>query len=765
MTRLRPTRADQMRARYPDEQGHVEREGVRVFWERYGEGEHTVVLLPPWPFGHSRIWKSQIPYLARDHRVVVFDPRGNGRSDRPRGTSAYSIGEFVADALAVMDAVDVERAVVVATSRATQYELALAADHPERVRAAVFIGGTLPLTPWPPYDVPLRTFEEASALRRRAAVLSSLPRSLLLMPTSRSLRDLVRRVSLFEGVDMFNRFSWERDYAGFLEWLTSTFFTPEPHSTKHIEDIVGWGLESDAETLAASWVAPQLSRAETSALVERLHCPALVLHGARDLTAPIAWGEALAQATSGRLVRVERSSHSVFARWPVETNLALRDFVAEVEPSTGSAPARDSTAHRPSGRRRALFVSSPIGLGHAQRDVAIARELRTLVPDLEIDWLAQDPVTRVLEAAGERIHPASRELASESAHFEAEAGEHEVHCFQALRRMDEIMVANFMVFHEVASRERYDLWIWDEAWELDHHLFENPWLKGAPLVWLTDVVGQLPMPSGGDYEAFLTADYNAEMVEHVADHPELRDRAIFIGSPEDIVPDRLGPGLPGVREWTEAHFDFAGYVLPFDPAELADTERLRRDLGHDPDRPLIVAAVGGSGVGGHLLRRIAAAFALLRRDVPDARLLLCCGPRIDPRTIEPVDGMEAVGYVPDLFRTLACCDLAVVQGGLTTTMELVANRRPFIYVPLRDHNEQCRHVVHRLRRYGAPEPTAWEDATPASLAAEMLARLRADVDYRPVERDGARRAAEMIASLVDERVPARPPEAAVAGRP
>ena len=104
--------------------------------------------------------------------------------------------------------------------------------------------------------------------------------------------------------------------------------------------------------------------------------------------------------------------------------------------------------------KRALFVSSPIGLGHAQRDVAIARELRARVPDLQIDWLAQHPVTKVLEAEGERIHPASVHLASESGHFESETAEHDLHCFHAWRRMDEILVANFMLFHDVVSEER-----------------------------------------------------------------------------------------------------------------------------------------------------------------------------------------------------------------------------------------------------------------------------------------------------------------------
>ena len=267
--------------------------------------------------------------------------------------------------------------------------------------------------------------------------------------------------------------------------------------------------------------------------------------------------------------------------------------------------------------RRVLYLSSPIGLGHAMRDLAIARELRDLHPDVEIDWLAQHPVTAVLETHGERIHPLSNELASESGHIAAEAAGHDLNAFQAIRRMDEILVANFMVFHDAIADGEYDLVVGDEAWDVDHFLHENPELKRTAFAWMTDFVGWLPMPGGGEREAFLTADYNAEMIEHVERFPRIRDTAIFVGTPDDIVPDAFGPGLPDIRPWTEAHYAFSGYVTGFDPAPLIERrEELREELGYGPDERVVIVAVGGSGVGEALLRRVIDAYTLAARLVP-----------------------------------------------------------------------------------------------------------------------------------------------------
>lgn len=399
--------------------------------------------------------------------------------------------------------------------------------------------------------------------------------------------------------------------------------------------------------------------------------------------------------------------------------------------------------------RRVLFLSSPIGLGHARRDVAIAQELRALQPDLQIDWLAQHPVTRVLADAGETVHPASAWLANESAHIEDEAADHDLHAFQAIRRMDEILVNNFMVFNDVVDDTYYDLVIGDEAWDVDYFLHENPELKRFAFAWLTDFVGWLPMPSGGVAEAALTADYNAEMLEQRARYRRLRDRSIFVGNPDDIVDDSFGPGLPGIREWTEANYDFAGYVTGFSPPTEGERLAARARLGYGPDDLLCVVTVGGSGVGEALLHRIMDAIPVARRMLPALRFLVVTGPRIDPATLPRRQGATVRGFVPDLYLALAACDIAVVQGGLTTSMELTAAGRPFLFVPLENHFEQNFHVRRRLDNYGAGRCLRYAEASdPVTLASALVEEVARDVAYRPVEIDGAARAAALIAELV-----------------
>jgi len=288
---------EQTRARYPDAEGYVEWDGTRLFWERYGEGDPTVFLLPTWSIVHSRFWKAQIPYLARHHRVLTFDGRGNGRSDRPGPWQAYTEREFAADALAVMDATATKRAALVSLSCGALWSTLMAAEHPDRVAGLVYIAPAVALAPPHP---------------------------------ERAVHSFLEPLDTDEGWAMYNQHYWLRDYRGFLEFFFSRCLT-EPHSTKQREDCVGWALEMTPETLIATERGLLLCElASFQRQCRRVQCPTLVIHGSEDAIRPYAQGAALAAATRGRLVTLAGSGHLPQARDPVKVNLLIREFVESI---------------------------------------------------------------------------------------------------------------------------------------------------------------------------------------------------------------------------------------------------------------------------------------------------------------------------------------------------------------------------------------------------------------------------------------------------
>ncbi|HYV78906.1 MAG TPA: alpha/beta hydrolase, partial [Streptosporangiaceae bacterium] len=263
-----------MRARYPDSEGLLVRDGVEIRYERYGDGWPAILLLPAWSLVHSRQWKMQVPYLARHFTVVCFDGRGSGGSSRPADPSAYSDVAFASDALAVMDAAGIDSAVLVSASRGASWALRLCAEHPDRVLGSVFIG----------------------------------PSALLVPPLAE------RRVQRFDevidepvGWQTYNAHYWKTHYPEFVTFFVGRMFT-EPHSTKQIEDATGWGLETDGETLAAADRGLEFSNATaTRRLAAPLACPVLVMHGTQDAVRSYAEGEALADCTGGALVTLAGS--------------------------------------------------------------------------------------------------------------------------------------------------------------------------------------------------------------------------------------------------------------------------------------------------------------------------------------------------------------------------------------------------------------------------------------------------------------------------
>jgi pimeloyl-ACP methyl ester carboxylesterase len=292
---------EQMRARYPDAEGFAERDGIRVAYEVYGHRGPTILFVPTWQIIHSRLWKAQIPYLARHGRVITFDPRGNGKSDRPTVSAAYDEREVAADIVAVMDATSTDRATLVTLSMGAQRGLIVAAEHPDRVEGLIALGPSLPIGEHP-----------AERSYSFEAVLDT-----------------------DEGWAKNNIHYWRRDFDGYLRFFFSRCFT-EAHSTKQIEDAVGWGNEIGAETLLLGEYAAGLTADETLELAARVRCPVLVVVGDKDAISGPGPGIALAAAVPGaRLVTVEGGGHIPDARDPVLTNLLIRDFVATLHPGFG----------------------------------------------------------------------------------------------------------------------------------------------------------------------------------------------------------------------------------------------------------------------------------------------------------------------------------------------------------------------------------------------------------------------------------------------
>ena len=287
-----------MRAIEPATTGYAERDGVKLHWEVFGAGDTTIVLLPTWSLIDSRFWKAQVPYLARHFRVVTFDGRGCGRSDRPAEAKAYSHLEFAADTIAVIDATNTPDAVLVGLSCGTLWGVQVAADRPERVRGLIFLGPQVPLAPTHP---------------------------------DRTVYPFAERLDAMEGWAKYNRYYWlEGGYRDFLEFFARQGCT-EPHSTKQIEDIVEWALDIEPATLVASDEGlDACGLASFRSVCQRVRAPVLVIHGDGDELALHARGEALAAVTGGELVTVAGGGHFLQAREPVLVNRLIKRFVDRI---------------------------------------------------------------------------------------------------------------------------------------------------------------------------------------------------------------------------------------------------------------------------------------------------------------------------------------------------------------------------------------------------------------------------------------------------
>jgi UDP:flavonoid glycosyltransferase YjiC (YdhE family) len=395
--------------------------------------------------------------------------------------------------------------------------------------------------------------------------------------------------------------------------------------------------------------------------------------------------------------------------------------------------------------KHVLFVSGSIGLGHVARDLAIARELRALVP-VDITWLAGAPADRVLRDAGEALHPGCSRLVDMSAIAEAQTDRGRLSLIRYALNARRTWGRNFDAVDEAMVHGKFDLLIGDETYELALGYRREPARKQRAFVMIYDFVGFDAM-SSHPLEQLGVYLWNRTWAGRGAGAPTYVDLGLFIGEQEDVPDTSFGPFLPSRREWARTRCKFVGYVLDFDPVQYSDPAALRRELGYDPS-PLVICAVGGTSIGRELLELCGAAHPILKEAVPDLQMILVCGPRLDPGGLRVPRGVKVKGYVSALYKHLAACDFAVVQGGGTVTLELTALRRPFVFFPIEGHCEQEVYVADRLARHRAGVRMRQSATSPSQLAEVILRNMGAPVRWPEIPVDGARLAAEAIAGLL-----------------
>lgn len=394
-----------------------------------------------------------------------------------------------------------------------------------------------------------------------------------------------------------------------------------------------------------------------------------------------------------------------------------------------------------------LFISGSLGLGHIGRDLAIVHKLRELNSDIQISWLADYPATLMLEQSGEKLLPEAEMIANGNKELDRSAKNHGANLTRWVMNMRKNWSRNAKTILSLIQKNNYDLVIGDETYDLAIEFLKNPSLKQFPFVIIFDFLG-LDRVTNSPIDAFVTYYTNRIWVKTITHEPSFYEKILFVGELEDIEDKSFGLFLPNRREIAEKYFDFIGYILSFDPKNYSNKMKVRKELGYG-DSPLGVCSIGGTAAGRDLLDLCLEALPIIREQVEDFEMVLVCGPEVSLDSIEEVEGAKIVGYLPELYKHLAVCDIAIVTGGGTVTLELTALNKPFLYFPLENHFEQEVAVAGRCERHGAGVRMKFSETTAELLASKVVDNFGKKVSYAIIPVDGDKKSADLISRVLN----------------
>jgi len=351
--------------------------------------------------------------------------------------------------------------------------------------------------------------------------------------------------------------------------------------------------------------------------------------------------------------------------------------------------------------------------------------------------------------AGEKLLPEAELLVKETDALQQFSGGYDSNLTKYVMEVKKPWQKNASILKDLVEKNKYDLVIGDETYDILIERVTNKKYQPFPFVIIYDIFG-VDCVTINPIEKIATYYINRLWVNGVLSDPPIVNASIFVGEVEDIPDKNFGFMLPNRRDLARKQLNFVGYVLPFRRRDYENKEAVRKQLGYGPEK-LIVCSIGGTAAGRELLSLCAEAFPLVRKKLPDARMVLACGPFVPQESIHSTEGLEVLGYTPKLYTHFAAADLCIVTGGGTTTLEITALQRPFLYFPLGKHFEQQVDVVHRCQRLNAGIKMDYKKTTPEALAQAILENINKPVHYPDISTSGAENAAAVILNLLDSQ--------------
>ena len=380
---------------------YAENNGVKIWYEVHGQGEPTMVMVPGFQIIHSEEFKrTYVPFLSRHMRVVTLDLRGSGKSDKPE--TGHDLETYVGDVHAVVQGARLDRFAMAGLSLGTPIIIKYQATRTGRASHLILLSGSARMVRTEDYP-------------------QGMPKELL------------------EGLLQ----NWKKQPEAMLK-LFIELVCSEKYSLRYKELIWEWAHETSPKIWEMGFEVSTLS--DVDEYLKDIDIPVLIVHGQEDKAILPTASEYLQQnIPNSMLMTIPDSGHGFIHTWPQVSRHILTFLKPEIrQPS----PPRQHDKNP-----KILWISSPIGLGHVKRDLAIAAEMRKKMPDLTIQWLSVDPVRSVLEAIGEQIHPLSDALWDESGHFESYSTAYSLDPTEAYWEMDKLLANNFMVFTDAVRED------------------------------------------------------------------------------------------------------------------------------------------------------------------------------------------------------------------------------------------------------------------------------------------------------------------------